>query len=238
MDSKFIKKIKIDWNKVDKKSYVRNISSISNIDEIKFNKPITFFTGENGSGKSTLLEAIAISYGFNAEGGTKNYNFSTHDSYSDLNKAIKIVKGYKMASIGYFLRAESFYNVATKEEDYSDLLSPSKNFHNMSHGESFLRLLDSYVTNNGIYILDEPEAALSPNRQMQLLSQIYEYSKLGSQFIIATNSPIILATPNSEILSFDDGKIHMCQYEETTSYKITKLFVNHKDNVVKELIQD
>lgn len=142
-----------------------------------------------------MLEAIAISYGFNAEGGTKNYSFSTYDSHSDLCEAMRISRGYRKAYGGYFLRAESFYNVATKEEEYADAFHPSEKYHEKSHGESFLAIAQSYLKQNGIYIFDEPEAALSLQRQLTLLMEIYECAKQGSQFIIVTHSPILLGIP-------------------------------------------
>ena len=148
--------------------------------------------GENGSGKSTLLEAIAIAYGFNPEGGTKNYSFSTYDSHSNLCESMRLLKGYRKAGWGYFLRAESFYNVATKEEEYADMAHPSRKYHQKSHGESFLSMAQSQLKPNGLYIFDEPEAALSPQRQLTLLMEIYECAKNGSQFIIVTHSPILL----------------------------------------------
>lgn len=236
MNHQFIQGLKIDWNKIDKNSYLRTIHAITGVEEIKFDKLVTFFVGENGSGKSTLLEAIAVAYGFNAEGGTKNYCFSTYDSHSELCEAIRILKGYKKADWGYFLRAESFYNVATQEEAYSDLAHPSEKYHEKSHGESFLAVVQSQLKPNGVYILDEPEAALSPQRQLALLLEIYECAKNGSQFFIATHSPILLGIPEAEILTFDKGKIHACEYEETESYQVMEMFINHKEQVLDRLL--
>ena len=204
---------------------------------MKFESPITFFVGENGSGKSTLLEAIAIAYGFNPEGGTKNYVFSTYDSHSELCDALKIVKGFRKANGGYFLRAESFYNVATKEEEYSDITHPSEKYHEKSHGESFLAIAQKQLRPNGVYIFDEPEAALSPQRQLTLLWEIYECMKNGSQFIIVTHSPILLGMPGAEIFTFDNGGIHTCKYEETDSYKVMEMFINDRERILKQLLQ-
>jgi len=236
MNEQFIKGISIDWNKIDSNSYLRKIEAISGLDTLEFTKPITFFVGENGSGKSTLLEAIAISYGFNPEGGTKNYSFSTYDSHSDLCESMRILRGYRKAGWGYFLRAESFYNVATKEEEYADSAHPSQRYHQKSHGESFLAMAQSQLKPNGLYIFDEPEAALSPQRQLTLLMEIYECAKQGSQFIIVTHSPILLGMPNAEILTFDDGMIHKCEYEETESYQVTELFINNRQQMLKQLL--
>lgn len=231
--------IKIDWNKVDRRSYLRNISAIREIEHLSFTHPVTFFVGENGSGKSTLLEAIAIAYGFNPEGGTRNYSFSTYDSHSELCNAIRISRGIRRAGWGYFLRAESFYNVATKEEEYSQ--GPGgrpQHYHEKSHGESFLALIQDSFKANGLYLLDEPEAALSPQRQLTLLMEIDRCVKEESQFIVVTHSPILLSLPGAEILSFDDGKIHPCAYEETDSYQVTSLFINHREQILRRLLDE
>lgn len=238
MNQQFIQGIMIDWEKIDRRSYLREIEAIKGMERLEFSKAITFFVGENGSGKSTLLEAIAIAYGFNPEGGTKNYSFSTYDSHSDLCNALSISKGYRKANWGYFLRAESFYNVATKEEEYADIAHPSGRYHEKSHGESFLAMAQNQLRPNGVYIFDEPEAALSPQRQLTLLMEIYECAKNGSQFIIVTHSPILLGIPNAEILSFDEGTIHACEYEETESYQVTKMFINHREQFLGRLLRN
>lgn len=233
MNDQFIQKINIDWSKIDSDSYLRNIPTIKNLQSLELSNPVTFFVGENGSGKSTLLEAIAVAWGFNPEGGTKNYNFSTYDSHSDLYDVIRLVKGYKKAGWGYFLRAESFYNVATMEEEYEEYLSDR--YHEKSHGESFLAMLQKQMKPNGLYIFDEPEAALSPQRQLTLLMEIYRCAKQDSQFIIATHSPILLGLPDAEILSFDEGVIHPCEYEETESYQVTEMFINNREQLLRRL---
>jgi len=238
MNNQFIQKIMVDWSKIEADSYLRRIDAIRDLQELSFEKPITFFVGENGSGKSTLLEALAVAYGFNPEGGTKNYSFSTYDSHSSLCNALRISKGYRKASWGYFLRAESFYNVATKEEEYSDIAHPSQKYHEKSHGESFLALAQNHLKPNGLYIFDEPEAALSPQRQLTLLMEINACAKQGSQFIIVTHSPILLGTPDAEILTFDDGCIHTCKYEETDSYRVTEMFINNREQLLRRLLSD
>lgn len=236
MNQQFIRGITIDWDKIDKCSYLRDIEALNGLEHLEFRKPITFLVGENGSGKSTLLEAIAVGYGFNPEGGTKNYSFSTYDSHSELCNAIRIEKGIRRAKGGYFLRAESFYNVATQEMEYADSIHPSALYHEKSHGESFLALAQDYLGSDGVYIFDEPEAALSPQRQLTLLTEIYECAKKGSQFIIVTHSPILLGIPDAEILTFDDGVLHTCEYEDTDSYKITELFINHRKELLNRLL--
>lgn len=236
MDS-FIEGFRIDHSQISKDSYVNRIESLKSIDEIKFKSPITFFVGENGSGKSTLLEAIAEAYGFNKEGGSKNYNFSTFKENSDLKDAIVLYKGYKKAQYSYFFRAETFFNVASMEVEYAkNSPTPSQEYHNKSHGEGFISLFKKLSESKGLYLMDEPEAALSPQKQLSLFSLIYDAASKGSQFIIISHSPILLAIPNSEIYSFDDNKIQKCKYEDTQSYKITKSFIEHKDLMIKELI--
>lgn len=229
--------VDIDWDKIAHDSYLRGITAIKDIERLDFHRNITVFVGENGSGKSTLLEAIAVGYGFNPEGGTRNYNFSTYDSHSELCDAIRLSKGVRRPRWGYFLRAESFYNVATAEEEYSKINGIPQHFHERSHGESFMRLVQTNFKGNGIYLLDEPEAALSPQRQLSLLLEIINCAKDGSQFIIVTHSPILIGIPGADIRSFDNGSIHPITYEETESYKITKLFIEDRERLLDELMK-
>ena len=239
MKSQLIKSVTIDWDRIGKESYLWNITAIRGIESIVFSHPVTFFVGENGSGKSTLLEAIAIAYGFNPEGGTRNYSFSTYDSHSELCNAVRLSRGVRHSGWGYFLRAESFYNVATKEEEYSR--GPGgrpQHYHEKSHGESFLALVQNSFRPNGLYLLDEPEAALSPQRQLTLLMEIDRCVKENSQFIIVTHSPILLGMPGAEILSFDNGPVHTCSYEETDSYQVTSMFINHREQILKRLLEE
>ena len=231
--------LRIDWEEISEDSYLRKIPAIAGLWEMEFDGAVTFFVGENGSGKSTLLEAIAVSYGFNPEGGTKNYRFSTYDSHSELCRAMTLVKGVGKPGWGYFLRAESFYNVATAEDRYSREGGGMPQFyHERSHGESFLALAQSQFRGRGLYLLDEPEAALSPQRQLTLLCEIARSVKEGAQFVIATHSPILLGIPGARILSFDYGAIHPVEYEETECYQVTKLFIENKDQMLKRLLED
>lgn len=185
-----------------------------------------------------MLEALAIAHGFNPEGGTKNYVFSTHDTHSELCDAIRISRGYRKERWGYFLRAESFYNVATQEEEYADITHPSAGYHEKSHGESFLILLQNNLRGNGLYLLDEPEAALSPQRQLTLLIEIYKCAKAGAQFFIVTHSPILLGIPGADIYCFDDGRIHLCEYEETESYQVMEMFINNRRALLDRLLEE
>ena len=234
----FIESALIDWSEIDERSYLRRIDALRGVERISFNKPVTFFVGENGSGKSTLLEAMAIADGFNPEGGTRNYSFSTYDSHSELCDAIRLSRRIK-AKWGYFLRAESFYNVATMEEEYAK--GPggrSLHFHEKSHGESFLAMAQNNFRGSGICFLVEPEAALSPQRQLTLLIEIDRCRREGAQFFIVTHSPILLGLPDAEILTFDDGAIHPCAYEDTDSYQISSMFLNNQEQILRQLLED
>lgn len=226
----FINGFDILWDEID--DYVADIQSIRSIDQFTFTKPVTFFCGENGSGKSTLLEALAIKNGLNPEGGTRNYNFSTYDSYSNLHKHMRLWRNRKPDWM-YFLRAESFYNVATKEMEYLGVFS--ERYHDQSHGQSFFSVLMKQTNKNGLYFLDEPEAALSCQNQLALLYLIEECVKQNCQFIIATHSPILLGFPNAQILSFDDGKVEEVDYKSTSSYQTMKLFLDRYDYFVKDI---
>ncbi len=236
MNRLFLRGLLIDWDRIGAGSYLRHIPALSGLEELRFSAPVTFFVGENGSGKSTLLEAVAVSCGFNPEGGTRNYRFSTYDSHSELCGAVRMIRGARREKGGYFLRAESFYNVATAEEEYSR--GPGgvpQEFHYKSHGESFLALVQENFRGDGLYLLDEPEAALSPQRQLALMAEIRRCTDAGAQFLIATHSPVLLGFPGAEILSFDEGRIHSCAYEDTESYQVTKMFLDRREQMLREL---
>lgn len=232
----YINSIKINWNKQEYKDYYNDISSLKNLNSLDFKKKITFFVGENGSGKSTLLEAIAVNYGFNPEGGSINYNFSTKSTHSSLSDLLLLSKGIR-AKDGFFLRAEGFYNMASYVDDIGVNLNGygGRSLHEQSHGESFLTLINNRFRGNGLYLLDEPEAALSPQRQLSLLIKINELVNNNSQFIIATHSPILLGIDDACIYSFDSETVNQITYEETESYNITKLFIENRKLLLKRL---
>lgn len=233
-----IRGLSVKWDMIDRDSYLRDIDAISSLDSLDFHTPVTFFVGENGSGKSTLLEAIAVAAGFNPEGGTKNYRFSTRDSHSELCGALRLIRGTSRTRWGYFLRAESFYNVATAEEEYARMGGAPHRYHARSHGESFLAIAQDNFRGGGLYLLDEPEAALSPRRQLTLMLEIVRCAKEHAQFIIVTHSPILLAIPGAEILSFDSGPLRPIDYEETDSFIVTEMFIRDRRLVLKRLLED
>ncbi|PKM49766.1 MAG: AAA family ATPase [Firmicutes bacterium HGW-Firmicutes-7] len=226
------------------KDYPFSLKAVKELTKLELNPNVTFIVGENGSGKSTLLEAIAVAYGFNPEGGSKNFNFATNNSHSVLSEYIRITKGVKKARDGYFLRAESFYNVASNIEQLDEEgIGPSiidsyggVSLHKQSHGESFISLIMNRFGGNGLYILDEPEAALSPTRQMALISRIHELVRNDSQFIIATHSPIIMSYPNATIYSIEHEYTKM-SYKDTEHYQVMKSFINNPGGMLDILLR-
>lgn len=237
-DNVYIKEIRLKKEIYKEESYIKNLPVVSNLDSLALSSNVTFFVGENGSGKSTLLEAIAVNSGFNAEGGTRNFNFSSMETHSDLYKYITVVKSVKRPKDGFFLRAESFYNVATEIErlDVMDSYGGTS-LHKMSHGESFITLMTSRFGGNGLYILDEPEAALSPLKQMSMLTVINELVKKNSQFIIATHSPILMAYPDADIFVIDDNGIMKTTYKKTDNYMITRKFLENPEKMIHYLFE-
>ena len=187
-------------------AYPFNLPAVRTLETLPLHRAVTFIVGENGSGKSTLLEALAVAAGFNAEGGSRNFNFHTRASHSELHRYLRLARSQKRPRTGFFLRAESYFNVATEIERL-DAIDPGllqayggKSLHEQSHGESFIALMKNRFTGHGLYFLDEPEAALSPTRQMAALVRIHDLVREGAQFIIATHSPILMAYPDATIL--------------------------------------
>jgi predicted ATPase len=226
--------------------YPFNLPSVKNLDVLEFHPKVTYFVGENGSGKSTLLEALAVSLGFNAEGGTKNFNFGTRESHSVLNKFLRIAKGIYKPKDGFFLRAESYFNVATEIEklDVDPSFGPpiidsygGKSLHEQSHGESFLALMTNRFGGKGLYLLDEPEAALSPQRQLAVLALMHDLVQDNSQFVIATHSPVLMAYPDAFIYHFSQDEVNKVQYEETEHYQVTRDFLANPKRMLDVLFE-
>lgn len=246
----FIKSVAIRWELVRGDAYLRGIPALVGLgmEPLQLTSNVTFFVGENGSGKSTLLEGMAVAYGLNPEGGTSNYTFKTFDSHSALHEGIEMRRDVLRPWSTFFLRAESFYNVAT-EADRCAMYpgGPGVSYHNpatghrqllheMSHGEAFLGFIQDSSKENGLYFLDEPEAALSPSRQLTLLYEMNQLAEHGSQLIVATHSPILLGLPGAQIVSFDGNRLHEIPYEETESYQVTELFINGRERLLRDLL--
>ena len=218
------------------------VPAIRTLETLEIRSRICFFVGENGSGKSTLIEAIAESYGFGREGGSRNFYRETTESVQNvvpLSKALRVAFSNRTGQ-GFFLRAESFFNVATEidrlgaQDAYGDV-----SLHQRSHGESFLALLENRFGRKGFYVLDEPEAALSPQRQLTMLAILRNRLEHNEeiQFLIATHSPILLAYPDAQILSFDDGVIHETTYRETSAYQVVARFVSRPEVYIRQIFE-
>lgn len=234
-----------DWN-----AYPFSVAAISGLGELAFRSRICFFAGENGTGKSTLLEAIAAHYGFGREGGNRNFrNDSTESNHSidPLVKALRLSFDNRSGA-GFFLRAESFFNTAShidaleEEPEGASIIGAygGRSLHTRSHGETFFTLLDLKFRRNGLFLLDEPEAALSPQRQLSFLVLMHDvlHKFKDAQFIVSTHSPVLLAYPAAQIVSFDDGMIHEVDYEETGSYQVAHRFLNHREEFLKQLFAE
>ena len=227
-----------DWD-----SYPFSVPAIRCFEELDFRSRVCFFAGENGAGKSTLLEAIAAHYGFGREGGTRSFaNDSTESNHSvdPLVRALRLSFD-KRTGKGYFLRAESFFNVAS----HVDAIGMTeyyggRSLHTRSHGETFFTLLELKFQRDGLFLLDEPEAALSPQRQLAFLVLLHDVLRKhrDAQFIISTHSPILLGFPEAQIVSFDNGRLQELSYEETEPLQIVRRFVNHRESFLKELFDE
>ncbi len=237
----YIKQIRNDLEREMRQFYPHNILSIFHLDELNIRKPVTFIVGENGAGKSTLIEAVAINSGFNPEGGGRNFRFDTKQSHSNLFENITLVRGSERNQDGFFLRAESFYNVSSEVErvfegDAGTLESLyGGNLHERSHGESFLSFFNHRLFGKGLYIFDEPESALSITSQFAMMIKMKELVEKDSQFIIATHSPILLAYPGADIFEVSDRGILPTDYESTEAFKLYHYFLNHYQTMINEL---
>jgi predicted ATPase len=230
----------------DADAYPFNLPVVRDLDELEFHPKVTFLVGENGSGKSTLMEALAVAWGFNAEGGSRNFNFETRGSHSPLHRFVRPVRSTKRARDGFFLRAESYFNVGSEierldEEGGGPPIIGSYggvSLHEQSHGESFFALLDNRFRGAGLYMMDEPEAALSPNRQLSFLARMHELIGQKSQFIIATHSPIILGYPDAWIYQTTSKGLERVEYEDTDHFQVTRSFLNRRQVFLDTLLSD
>ena len=223
---------------VDSTAYPFCIPAIASLTRLKLHPRITYFVGENGSGKSTLLEAIAVASGLNPEGGSNHFNFNTHASHSPLHEHLVLSRGIGQPADKYFLRAESFFNVASEIERRGlQKYYGYQSLHEQSHGESFLTLFSQRLGRNGLYFLDEPEAALSPQRQLTILRRIHDLVGQGAQFIIATHSPLLLAYPGALIYRFDERGVRPVAYDEVEAVQVTRDFMACPERMIKILLE-
>lgn len=226
--------------------YPFSIPAIRNLSALELDPRVTFFAGENGSGKSTLVEAIAVAAGFNAEGGSSNFRLSTRESHSALHEAVRLVRGTRTPRTGYFLRAESFFNVATHIEELDEGPGGARiidsyggvSLHEQSHGESFLSLILNRFGPQGLYILDEPEAALSLRGSLALIRRMRDLIDEGSQFIVSTHSPILLGYPEALIYVLTDDGMTKSRYEDTEQYELTRSFLDDRERFLHYLFAD
>jgi predicted ATPase len=244
----YLREISLKRDKIpDPSKYPFSIPAVRQLQVLRFDPDVTFLVGENGTGKSTLLEAISVALGFNAEGGTKNFSFSTRASHSELYTCLQLVRSHRRPRDGYFLRAESFFNVASEierldsEPGSGPLIINSyggRSLHEQSHGESFLALMMHRFQGQGLYILDEPEAALSPKKQLLVLRRIRQLVHLNSQFIIATHSPLLLGYPNAKIVVLDERGYMTVAYEDTEHYQVTRRFLDDRGEMLKSVFAE
>lgn len=235
----YIRRLEMIWDRVQNRDeYPYNLPAIRSLAELKLHPQMTFLVGENGSGKSTLLEAVAVAYGLNAEGGSHNFTFSTRASHSSSFEAIRLAKEPTTPADSYFVRAESFYNLATEVERLGGISYGDAPLHEQSHGESFFALFENRLSNHGLYLMDEPEAALSPTRQIAFLALLRDLIRNGSQLVIATHSPIIMAYPDAWIYHLTSRGIERIAYEDTEHYRITHRFLSSPQSVLAQLFND
>lgn len=233
----------------DEGAYPFNLPVVRSLHSLKFHPRVTFLVGENGSGKSTLIEALAVAWGFNAEGGSRNFTFTSRASHSQLHQFIRPVRSTIRPHDGYFLRAESFFNVQTEIErldaEPDDWISPKigpsysdKPLHEQSHGEAFFALFENRLAGDGLYIMDEPEAALSPQRQLAFIAKLHQLVLARSQLIIATHSPIILGYPDAWIYQASEHGLERVEYEDTEHYSVTRNFLNRRESFLRILLEE
>lgn len=246
MADSYLRSLKLRREKVlSFEEYPFSLPFISQLRELELHPAVTFFVGENGSGKSTLLEAVAVAWGFNPEGGTRNFRFQTRGSHSLLHEYLRLVKSPYRARDGFFLRAESMFNVASEIEhlDEEPASGPpvidsygGRSLHEQSHGESILSVMMHRFGGHGLYILDEPEAALSPSRQLAMLRRMHDLVEQRSQFLIATHSPMLMAYPNAWIYQISAQGIELVKLEDTEHYVVARRFLNDPHQQVARLL--
>ena len=238
MKRSFLNAVELDRGSVSSfDEYPFCVPAIRHLQRLEFHPAVTFFIGENGSGKSTLLEALAVKLGYNAEGGGKNFDFASRETHSNLHEFLDLERSFAHATDGFFLRAESFYNLASQIDDLGvEYGYGKKSLHAQSHGEAFLSLLLNRLQGDGVYLFDEPEAALSPQRQLSVLTLLHRLVYHRSQLVIATHSPILLAYPDARIYEFSERGIAEVKYTETEHYQVTRDFLNRHERMLEILL--
>ncbi|MCW2976132.1 MAG: family ATPase [Actinomycetia bacterium] len=241
MADSFVRSVQLKRDEaLDFDSYPFSIPAIRQLTDLMLDADVTLLAGENGSGKSTLIEAIAVAAGYNAEGGSRNMNVSTRASHSQLHEHVRLVRGTRTPKTGYFLRAESFFNIASYIEDIPEAVAShgGTSLHEQSHGESFISVALNRFGSNGLYLLDEPEAALSLRGNLALMHRMHDLVAQGSQFIVATHSPILLGYPGARIYVLSEDGITETDYESTEQYELTRSFLENRERFLRHLISD
>ena len=235
----FIKRVRFNREEIKTSdTYIATLPLFENIEALDFSVPVTFLAGDNGTGKSTLIEALALSLGFTAEGGSKNFYSENPGEYSDMYKCITLEKGPLRPKDSFYFRADRFYDLASRIDRIKcNEYYGGESLHAQSHGEGFLSVMGNRLFGKGIYLLDEPESSLSPMNQITLLTMINDLVKNGSQLIIATHSPILLAYPEAEILFIENDGVERIDYEETEHYRTSKLFLDNYKGFLKSLFK-
>lgn len=233
----FIESVLFDRSRIiDPDHYAFGLPSIKELRKLDLHPKVTFFVGENGSGKSTMLEAIAVANGLNAEGGSRNMVFSTRESHSELYKILRLRRYHALIPDAWFMRAESLFNVATEIENLGVQSSYGpRSLHEQSHGEAFMSLVENRFS-QGLYFLDEPEAALSPQRQLEFLVLMHRIIQKDSQMVIATHSPIIMSYPDALIYSFGERGVQAVAYKDTEHYRVTRSFLESPERMLTHLL--